>query len=99
MKTPHNEEYKCYLPQDQGLALVIVTAYVQLESSLYTYACTTCGCGGVWTSPHKGTKGDEIEEIGEPAERLLDPIFKVGANNKPQCSFKLEVPEYSGKLR
>ena len=47
----------------------------------------------------KGTKGDEIEEIGEPAERLLDPIFKVGANNKPQCSFKLEVPEYSGKLR
>ena len=42
---------------------------------------------------NKGTKGDEIEEIGEPAERLLDPIFKVGANNKPQCSFKLEVNE------
>ena len=28
MKTPHNEEYKCYLPQDQGRALEIVTAYV-----------------------------------------------------------------------
>jgi len=55
MKTPHNEEYKCYLPQDQG------------------------------------TKDDDIEETGEPAERLLDPIFKVGANNKPQCSFKLET--------
>lgn len=39
----------------------------------------------------KGTKDDDIEETGEPAERLLDPIFKVGANNKPQCSFKLEV--------
>ena len=40
---------------------------------------------------NKGTKDDDIEETGEPAERLLDPIFKVGANNKPQCSFKLEV--------
>ena len=39
----------------------------------------------------KGTKDDDIQETGEPAERLLDPIFKVGANNKPQCSFKLEV--------
>ena len=40
---------------------------------------------------NKGTKDDDIEETGEPAERLLDPIFKVGVNNKPQCSFKLEV--------
>ena len=42
-------------------------------------------------NPDKGAKDDDVEETGEPAERLLDPIFKVGANNKPQCSFKLEV--------
>ena len=56
MKTPYNEEYKCYLPQD-----------------------------------HNDDKDDETENVGDPAEVLLDPLFKVGTNNKPQCSFKLEV--------
>ena len=55
MRTPHNEEYKCYLPQDTV------------------------------------DKDEDIEEVGESAEVLLDTLFKVGANNKPQCSFKLET--------
>ena len=36
MKTPHNEEYKCYLPQDQGRALemtaICITAMVGITA-------------------------------------------------------------------
>ena len=60
MKTPHNEEYKCYLPQDK------------LDAN------------------------DEPDEIGAVVEDLLDPLMKVQASNKPQCTpgkSKLERPE------
>jgi len=56
MKTPHNEEYKCYLPQDK------------LDAN------------------------DEPDEIGAVVEDLLDPLMKVQASNKPQCTpVKLET--------
>ena len=114
MKTPHNEEYKCYLPQDQGKVPSFRDNHIMLKcTSVYSkgyriYLVSLTMYSGNWYDPlsltrmwdfrctisatHvKGTKDDDIQETGEPAERLLDPIFKVGANNKPQCSFKLEV--------